>query len=282
MKKAISKYDRYSITVMILAALQIIGFFTLPYALADKQMMGGFSGIASAYSGVPEYVSAFNILRTLNGSPLEDMFKGCMILLVAPILCCVQLIIHSIGKRKAGHILTIILSILQVGDYAIGILIGQLVAAGFSGFYKVGAAGWIQITLAVSALIVSIVALASGSKRKAKTVPVVAAGKKRDGLLIGVSGAYAGARIPVHDGETLVIGRDPRVCNIVLGSLSTSRKHCAITYDEYNNTYTVTDYSSNGVFDKNGNRLEKGWKDLMRIGDEIRIANTVEVFRFGF
>ena len=274
MNKSIKRYNKYSLTVMILALLQIIGFFALPYAVASKEIQG----IYSSTLGIPEFLSAFNIVRTLNNALLGDLFKGSYILIAAPVLCVIQLIVHGLGKTKAGHIVTIIFSILQTGVYAIGILIGEL-ASGFNSMYESSIAGWIQIAMATCALVMSIIALASGSKRKVSSVPDK---KKSGGVLIGVSGVYAGACIPVRDGETLVIGRDPRQCNIVLGSLSTSRKHCAITYDAYNNTYTVTDYSANGVFDKNGNRLEKGWKDLMRIGDEIRIANTVEVFRFGF
>lgn len=263
---------------MILAALQILGFFVLPYAVVNKEMLGGLSGLSSTL-GIPENLSAFNIIRSLNASLLGAFFKGVFILLAAPILCCVQLIVYGIGKTKAGHIITIIFSILETVVYVLGILIGQMVVASQYGMFKSGVAGWIMIPMAAASLVVSIIGLVTGRSRKGRRAP---AGGKKGGMLIGVSGAYAGACIPVRDGETLVIGRDPRVCNIVLGSLGTSRKHCAITYDAYNNTYTVMDYSTNGVFDRNGNRLQKGWKDLMRIGDEIRIANTVEVFRFGF
>lgn len=95
--------------------------------------------------------------------------------------------------------------------------------------------------------------------------------KERSGATIQITnGSMNGFAVPIHDGETLHIGKDGQFANIVLSRDygKVSRMHCSITYDAANNWYYVTDCSSNGVYYANKTRFVKGRRTLVR-------ANTV-------
>lgn len=68
--------------------------------------------------------------------------------------------------------------------------------------------------------------------------------------LAGRSGAYANTWITLSPKETLRIGRDPAVCNLVLEhqNADISRSHCAIRLNSLGNAYLITDYSRNGTY----------------------------------
>ena len=102
---------------------------------------------------------------------------------------------------------------------------------------------------------------------------------KKDGTITGLSGAYAGAVIPVKSGDTVTIGRDPSVCSIVIKAEKASRKHCTVSFNGDNGMYTVTDYSSNGTFDEAGNRMTRTTPAPMAAGSVIVIGD--EKFRLG-
>lgn len=69
-------------------------------------------------------------------------------------------------------------------------------------------------------------------------------------------GMYEGAVFPL-EGEELVIGRDETCAHIVIKNPEISRKHCGIRYHPNSRGYLVTDYSSNGVYYKNGQAFPK-------------------------
>ena len=62
--------------------------------------------------------------------------------------------------------------------------------------------------------------------------------------ILCVSGEYESARFPLKPGETILIGRDQNICNIVLTNPRVSRKHCSISYDAPSDTYTIINYSA--------------------------------------
>lgn len=101
------------------------------------------------------------------------------------------------------------------------------------------------------------------------------------GRLTGITGEYSGVSLPVEDGQELVLGKDPAVCNIVLGKDSDfiSHKHCGIRYIAASNTYILMDYSKNGVFDEQGNALHSNMQ--LYPGAVIVLANKENMFRVG-
>lgn len=99
------------------------------------------------------------------------------------------------------------------------------------------------------------------------------------GALIGLGGMYQGAELPIEIGDTLTIGRDAEKSNLVIPEREISRMHCAVSFDPARQCYTVTDYSTNGIYLKDGSQIAQGQPTYLYSGDTIRLGNTVHVFR---
>lgn len=111
-----------------------------------------------------------------------------------------------------------------------------------------------------------------GYRRGYKTVPA------RKGKLVCTRGYYSGASFDVPANETVIIGRDPSVCAIIINGNSTdvSRRHMKIRYNSQSDKYTVTDISSNGSFFSNGQRMNNGMEYTLSKGTAIRLGGTEE------
>lgn len=99
-----------------------------------------------------------------------------------------------------------------------------------------------------------------------------------EGCIVGISGAYQGAEIVLSVGEPVMIGRDSGRSNLVIEDKAVSRAHCQISYDAYNHQYILRDDSTNGVFLKDGSRVEPRQDVCLPPGTEIRLGNTEQVF----
>lgn len=99
------------------------------------------------------------------------------------------------------------------------------------------------------------------------------------GSISCVKGSNANCRFKLKDGETIVIGKDPKVANIIIASqfADVSRKHCSITYDRAKRVYKIVDYSSNGTR-VNNRRIVPNTKIAIKAGDEISLAGGGNVF----
>lgn len=102
-----------------------------------------------------------------------------------------------------------------------------------------------------------------------------------DGSVMCLSGDYQGGSFPVKYGQELLIGKDPAICNIVidLKYKTISRKHVGIEFDPQNQVYKVTDYSSNGTFVANGERLQNQQPTYLKKGTVINLGNSEYSFR---
>ena len=95
---------------------------------------------------------------------------------------------------------------------------------------------------------------------------------------------YCGINIDLEDeidsdqDKTVIIGRDPKISNIVLYGEKISRKHCEIVYDQNSGEYMVTDYSQNGVYLGNGKRLKKDTRTLVKRHSLLYIATPENSF----
>lgn len=102
------------------------------------------------------------------------------------------------------------------------------------------------------------------------------------GRITGVSGSSRGYCIEMKDGEEIIIGKDPKVANIIIDSKykEVSRKHCGITYIAMSNEYQVIDYSVNGTYVE-GKRIPVRVKKKVSAGTEIVLGETENKFRLG-
>ena len=102
---------------------------------------------------------------------------------------------------------------------------------------------------------------------------------QRSGKLVGCRGMYAGAQIPLENGERILIGRDAGRCSLVLSDRTVSGVHCAVSYDAASGKYLVADCSENGTVLENGTRLPKNRTVMLEAGAVLRIGP--EQFRLG-
>lgn len=106
-----------------------------------------------------------------------------------------------------------------------------------------------------------------------------AARPPQTGTLTGRKGMYAGAQIPLPNGEKIVIGRDASRSSIVLADKTVSGAHCIVCYDAGSGKYQVTDCSENGTALENGMRLPKNRTVMLEPGQVLVIGP--EQFRLG-
>lgn len=106
-----------------------------------------------------------------------------------------------------------------------------------------------------------------------------AARPPQTGTITGQKGMYAGAQIPLPNGERIVIGRDASRSSIVLADKTVSGAHCIVCYDAGSGKYQVTDCSENGTVLENGMRLPKNRTVMLEPGQVLVIGP--EQFRLG-
>lgn len=105
--------------------------------------------------------------------------------------------------------------------------------------------------------------------------------KNTKGILRGLKGEYAGMQLPIRKGETVVIGRDGRVCNLVLTNPKISRRHCSVSYFPETDRYALTDFSSTGTFYGSGKRVQTNSTVEVMAGTEISLGDQQNTFRLG-
>jgi len=95
----------------------------------------------------------------------------------------------------------------------------------------------------------------------------------------GISGQFAGQTIEMS-GNQLVIGRDPRMAQLVYPQSNDdiSRKHVTIRFDEKTQKFILEDSSSNGTFLSSNEKLESGKPYYLNEGDRFYVADSKEVF----
>lgn len=91
----------------------------------------------------------------------------------------------------------------------------------------------------------------------------------------GVEGQLKNQTFDLSDGNEVVLGRDPSVCNIVFDQFQTSisRRHCAIRYIPSTDTYILTNFSKNGVTCNNGQTVVANASITLTHGSVFALGN---------
>ena len=129
-------------------------------------------------------------------------------------------------------------------------LFRNLILSGFSVGY------WINLLSLLIAFIAAFVGCFGKNKVKRKKKKI---GKEPE--ILCFCGMLEGARIPVRDGDEILVGRDAQV------------SHCRIRYDGSQEAYFVTDYSMNGTFLSEGDRLPTNQEIRLSRGSVIFLGN---------
>ena len=82
-------------------------------------------------------------------------------------------------------------------------------------------------------------------------------------------------------GPSYTIGRaKPTEVNLPLIDVNISRKHCEFSFDKQSKTWSIQDFSSNGVT-VNGIRIDKNKLVILKSGDNVILAEQNEKYNFG-
>lgn len=101
------------------------------------------------------------------------------------------------------------------------------------------------------------------------------------GQITSLSGEDRGYTYPIGDGEVITIGKDAKVCSIVVpvSYQKISRKHCEVRYSM--GQYEVIDFSTNGTYINNTHRLEKGVYVSVPTGTIINLGKENISYKLG-
>ncbi|HIR28040.1 MAG TPA: FHA domain-containing protein [Candidatus Choladousia intestinigallinarum] len=94
-------------------------------------------------------------------------------------------------------------------------------------------------------------------------------------------GLMSGSSIQMGHMESVVLGRDATVSNLVVENTSVSRKHCIVTYNAVNNTYLLLDISSNGTYFEGGQRIPKSFAMEVQAGTSFYLGTPENKFSVG-
>lgn len=100
-----------------------------------------------------------------------------------------------------------------------------------------------------------------------------------EGAMICICGDAIGSMVPLKNERRVIVGRDASVCNLVISNSHVSRKHLEITYLDVLKKYRVIDYSSNGTFLKNHNRLEPNREYYLEPMTELYIGSEKVIYK---
>lgn len=100
------------------------------------------------------------------------------------------------------------------------------------------------------------------------------------GVMVGLTGIYAGAEISFRDGESIRLGRLPNNDLVFEGQDKVSRNHCYIKWNGREQKFFIKDFSSNGTF-VNGAEdcLPQNIEIEIPIGSVIAIGDEKNTFR---
>ena len=100
------------------------------------------------------------------------------------------------------------------------------------------------------------------------------------GEMICIAGDDIGKDIVLDSDRMVSVGRDAAVCDYVLTSPVISRKHLDVKYVGSLGRYLLIDQSSNGTFQANGERMQKGKEYYLSSGDMVMLGDKNQVYRF--
>ncbi|MCI8491291.1 MAG: FHA domain-containing protein [Lachnospiraceae bacterium] len=109
----------------------------------------------------------------------------------------------------------------------------------------------------------------------------LAMNKPAGGAIVVVRGENIGKIVRIQPDTEIFLGRDSNVCDLYFQGNKISRKHCGIIYHAKENVYSIQDYSANGTFWPDGNRLNSQSPNWITPGTEIWLATKKDAIRLG-
>lgn len=230
--------------------------------------------------GVSSSVSFINLFRT-DGilDEVTDFFgtkediTALRIAIIIHILLNLLSVVFVRLKNKLAFVMNIVIGSIQFAWWSFAAYVFYTTS---SSYYEsldflfdvqIGLGLWGYILTALGVVILSIIQLFFLKDTKKNTVVEK---ENTTGAIIGLSGEYAGAKIPV-DNFSVILGRDQNLCQLVFHGEKISRKHCSVSYDASRKIYVVLDFSMNGTFLNDGVRLLANKENELQPGSQIYI-----------
>lgn len=104
---------------------------------------------------------------------------------------------------------------------------------------------------------------------------------EKQGVLVGLTGAYKGVTLYFRPEQKILIGRDKNVADIVVNLPVVSRLQCVILFHETENTYEIIDFSKNGTYLSDGQRLVPDTTYCVKAGTQICFGDLDTVYCLG-
>ncbi|MCQ5055930.1 FHA domain-containing protein [Agathobaculum butyriciproducens] len=84
---------------------------------------------------------------------------------------------------------------------------------------------------------------------------------------------------PLPAYTNVFLGRSSQLCQIVVNTADISRKHICLCYHAAQHTFVITDYSANGTYNTDGERLIANTSIEVPDGSVFYIGNKQTSFR---
>lgn len=303
----IFKKKNYIIAALF-AASALTFFLPLISIHSDFVEWSGSMKSLIGYANTLSKAGAFmgNLFGGSEYSELSSILDKAILLCAPYLLALFAAAINIIGEKRLARIAGIIVGLINIATFVLIALGGNAYLESMLGYvyyeaefsiWKVlGIGFWLFLVLQAAAGIFCILSLGQGEEEEstefitgrlgshtmAEGSPVsVRPSSAPAGNILCVSGEYAGMQIPVGEEETIVIGRDAKECNLVVGGAKVSRRHCAISWFSRTNRYTLTDFSSNGTFYQDGKRIPPNTTVEIMPGTLIYLGDRENSFRIG-
>ena len=122
------------------------------------------------------------------------------------------------------------------------------------------------------------------AKAEGNDIPPVSANTSTDvtpvcGTLVFLSGALQGKSFPLPAYENILLGRSSQSCQIVVNASDISRRHVCICYHATRHTFVITDYSANGTYTADGERLITNTSLEVTDGSTFYLGNRQNAFQ---
>ena len=99
------------------------------------------------------------------------------------------------------------------------------------------------------------------------------------GTLFFLSGPLTNQSFPLPAYTNVFLGRSSQLCQIVVNTADISRKHICLCYHAAQHTFVITDYSANGTYNTDGERLIANTSIEVPDGSVFYIGNKQTSFR---
>lgn len=218
---------------------------------------------AVSFADMLDTDSLYDLGMDLVGQKDElDLFR---IIIIAHLVLNVLISVLVWTKSKFATVIAMIFGIIQCGCWGLCAAAWRSEFAGGNFFFNasVGMGLWGYVDAAVAVVILCIVLLFCNEKKtKDKAI--------KEGAIMCLSGEYAGARVVVGKAP-IVLGRDKEVCQLIYSGERISRQHCSISYDADKEMYKIFDFSTNGTFRADGERLKPNEANEFKAGEMFSI-----------